>query len=258
MISEIFKITDDSEVSLTSYISDISEDIEEKLDRRQDISEEMKNMKIKPAILVLPGGAYKFCSDREAEPVALAYLAKGFNAFVLRYSLNEKAAFPTPLNDAQKALTFIRKNAEKFHTDPRKIAVIGFSAGGHLATALSTMSEDKPDACILGYPCILDSTSPILAKPVESVDKYVTSKTPPTFIFAASNDGCVPIINSLKYAEALDKNGIGFEIHIFNDGDHGFSLGTDVVCSTQTGREACRPNSYWLERSAEWLKTIFS
>ena len=184
MISEIFKITDDSEVSLTSYIS--------------DISEEMKNMKIKPAILVLPGGAYKFCSDREAEPVALAYLAKGFNAFVLRYSLNEKAAFPTPLNDAQKALAFIRKNAEKFHTDPRKIAVIGFSAGGHLAAALSTMSEDKPDACILGYPCILDSTSPILAKPVESVDKYVTSKTPPTFIFAASNDGCVPIINSLK------------------------------------------------------------
>ena len=74
MISEIFKITDDSEVSLTSYIS--------------DISEEMKNMKTKPAILVLPGGAYKFCSDREAEPVALAYLAKGFNAFVLRYSLN--------------------------------------------------------------------------------------------------------------------------------------------------------------------------
>ena len=181
-------------------------------------------MKTKPAILVLPGGAYKFCSDREAEPVALAYLAKGFNAFVLRYSLNE----------------------------------IGFSAGGHLAAALSTMSEDKPDACILGYPCILDSTSPILAKPVESVDKYVTSKTPPTFIFAASNDGCVPILNSLKYAEALDKNGIGFEMHIFNDGDHGFSLGTDVVCSTQAGREACRPNSYWLERSAEWLKTIFS
>ena len=113
MISEIFKITDDSEVSLTSYIS--------------DISEEMKNMKTKPAILVLPGGAYKFCSDREAEPVALAYLAKGFNAFVLRYSLNEKSAFPTPLNDAQKALAFIRKNAEKFHTDPRKIAVIGLS-----------------------------------------------------------------------------------------------------------------------------------
>ena len=83
-------------------------------------------------------------------------------------------------------------------------------------------------------------------------------QTPPTFIFAASNDGCVPIINSLKYAEALDKNGIGFEMHIFNDGDHGFSLGTDVVCSTQAGREACKPNSYWLERSAEWLKTIFS
>lgn len=244
MISEVFKITDDPDVTLTSYIP--------------DISEEMKHMKTKPAIFILPGGAYKYCSDREAEPIALSYLAKGFNAFVLRYSLNEKSAFPTPLNDAQQALAFIRKHARKFRTDPKKIAVIGFSAGGHLAAALSTMSEEKPNACILGYPCILDSTSPILAMPVESVDKYVTSKTPPTFIFAASNDGCVPIINSLKYAEALDKNGVGFEMHIFSSGDHGFSLGTDVVCSTKSSREACKPSTYWLDRSAQWLKTIFS
>ena len=174
----------------------------------------MQNMKVKPAVLILPGGAYKFCSDREAEPIALAYIAKGFNAFILRYSLNEKAAFPTPLDDAKKALSFIRSNADIFFTDPQKIAVIGFSAGGHLAAALSSMSEEKPNACILGYPCILDSTSPILAKPVESVDKYVTRQTPPSFIFAASNDGCVPIINSLKYAEALDKNNVSFEMHI--------------------------------------------
>lgn len=119
------------------------------------------------------------------------------------------------------------------------------------------MSEEKPNACILGYPCILDSTSPILAKPVESVDKYVTRQTPPSFIFAASNDGCVPIINSLKYAEALDKNNVSFEMHIFSDGDHGFSLGTDVVCSSEEGQKICRANSYWLERSAEWLKKLF-
>lgn len=244
MFTKVYNISDDADVTLTAYIP--------------DISEEMKNMKVKPAILILPGGAYKYCSDREAEPIALAYLAKGFNAFILRYSLNERAAFPTPLNDARNALLFIRSNAKRFFTDPDKIAVIGFSAGGHLAAALSAMSEEKPNACILGYPCILDSTSPILAKPVESVDKYVTRQTPPTFIFAASNDGCVPIINSLKYAEALDKNNVGFEIHIFSEGDHGFSLGTDVVCSTEKAQKTCMPSSYWLERSAEWLKKLFS
>lgn len=244
MLVKTYNLTDDPDITLTAYIP--------------DISEEMKNMKIKPSVLVLPGGAYKFCSDREAEPIALAYLAKGFNAFVLRYSLNENSAFPTPLNDASKALKFIRDNAAEFYTDPQKIAVIGFSAGGHLAAALSTMSDDKPNACILGYPCILSSTSPILASPVESVTDYVTDKTPPTFIFAASNDGAVPIENSLSYAEALNRNGISFELHIFEDGDHGFSLGTDVVCASQEAQERCKPNTYWLDRSVQWLKKLFS
>ena len=244
MFVKTYNLTDDPNITLTAYIP--------------DISEEMKNMKTKPSVLVLPGGAYKFCSDREAEPIALAYLAKGFNAFVLRYSLNEKSAFPTPLNDASKALKFIRDNAAEFYTDPQKIAVIGFSAGGHLAAALSTMSDDKPNACILGYPCILSSTSPILASPVESVTDYVTDKTPPTFLFAASNDGAVPIENSLSYAEALSRNGVSFELHIFEDGGHGFSLGTDVVCSTKESQESCKPNAYWLDRSAQWLKKLFS
>ncbi len=242
MFTETYNLTDDPDVTLTTYIS--------------DISEEMKYANTKPAVLVIPGGAYKFCSDREAEPIALAYLAKGFNAFVLRYSLNDKAAFPTPLNDAEKALQFIRDKADEFHIYPDKIAVCGFSAGGHLAAAVSTMSEEKPNACILGYPCILDSTSPILAKPVESLDRYVTPNTPPTFIFAARDDGCVPIINSLIYADKLDENGVGFELHIFSHGDHGFSLANDTVCDKHW-LKICRQNSYWLDRSAEWLKEIF-
>lgn len=242
MFTETYNLTDDPDVTLTTYIS--------------DIFEEMKYANTKPAVLVIPGGAYKFCSDREAEPIALAYLAKGFNAFVLRYSLNDKAAFPTPLNDAEKALQFIRDKADEFHIYPDKIAVCGFSAGGHLAAAVSTMSEEKPNACILGYPCILDSTSPILAKPVESLDRYVTPNTPPTFIFAARDDGCVPIKNSLIYADKLDENGVGFELHIFSHGDHGFSLANDTVCDKHWIK-ICRQNSYWLDRSAEWLKEIF-
>lgn len=242
MFTETYNLTDDPDVTLTTYIS--------------DISEEMKYANTKPAVLVIPGGAYKFCSDREAEPIALAYLAKGFNSFVLRYSLNDKAAFPTPLNDAEKALQFIRDKADEFHIYPDKIAVCGFSAGGHLAAAVSTMSEEKPNACILGYPCILDSTSPILAKPVESLDRYVTPNTPPTFIFAARDDGCVSIKNSLIYADKLDENGVGFELHIFSHGDHGFSLANDTVCDKHW-LKICRQNSYWLDRSAEWLKEIF-
>ena len=166
--------------------------------------------------------------------------------------------YTIPLNDAVKALNFIRDNVSEFCTDPQKIAVIGFSAGGHLAAALSTMPEEKPNACILGYPCILSSTSPILASPVESVTDYVTDKTPPTFIFAASNDGAVPIENSLSYAEALSRNGVSFELHIFEDGGHGFSLGTDVVCSTKESQDVCKPNIYWVDRSVQWLKKLFS
>lgn len=242
MVVKTFNITDDPDVTLTAYIS--------------DISGEMKNMQVKPAVLVFPGGAYKYCSDREAEPVALAYLAKGFNAFVLRYSLNEKSKFPTPLNDAVAAIEFIRNNSKEFHTDPQRLAVCGFSAGGHLAAAVSTMTDVRPNACVLGYPCILSSTSPILANPVESVNEYVTKQTPPTFIFAASNDGCVPIENSLSYAQALSKNSVSFEMHIFAEGDHGFSLGTDVVCENKAFLNVVRPNSYWLDRSAEWLKKM--
>lgn len=242
MVVKTFNITDDPDVTLTAYIS--------------DISGEMKNMQVKPAVLVFPGGAYKYCSDREAEPVALAYLAKGFNAFVLRYSLNEKSKFPTPLNDAVAAIEFIRDSSKEFHTDPQRLAVCGFSAGGHLAAAVSTMTDVRPNACVLGYPCILSSTSPILANPVESVNEYVTKQTPPTFIFAASNDGCVPIENSLSYAQALSKNGVSFEMHIFAEGDHGFSLGTDVVCENKAFLNVVRPNSYWLDRSAEWLKKM--
>lgn len=243
MITETYRITDDSEVTLTAYLA--------------DVSNEMPETRNRPAMLVLPGGAYKFCSDREAEPVALTYLALGFNAFVLRYSLNEKAEFPTPLNDARAALSFIRKSCENFHINPQKVAVCGFSAGGHLAAALSAMSEEKPNACVLGYPCILESIGSILAKPIPSVEKYVTPQTPPTFIFAASDDSTVPIENSLQYALALSRNDVPHEMHIFSEGEHGFSLANELVCGSEW-LEKCKPCSYWVNRSAEWLKFTFN
>lgn len=229
-------------VSLTAYIP--------------DISDEMPNMKVKPAVLVFPGGAYKFCSDREAEPVAFEFMAKGYNVFILRYSLNEYSIFPNPLNDAIQALNLIREKSSEWYTDPQKIAVCGFSAGGHLAAALCTMSDIKPNACILGYPCILRDIGDVLANPVPSLNEFVTDKTPPTFIVSASDDGLVPIKHSLEYAAALGSKNVPYEMHIFSRGGHGFSTSTNVVSSGEH-LEFVKNTKIWIELCLVWLADIF-
>ena len=122
MITE--KICRSENVTLTTYLN--------------DVSPEMPYLNVRPAILVIPGGGYSMCSDREAEPIALEFMSKGYNAFVLRYTL--KQDFPAPLDDAVWALKLIREKADEFHIDPTKIAAIGFSAGGHLTAALSTVA----------------------------------------------------------------------------------------------------------------------
>ncbi len=168
-----------------------------------DASREMPRMAIKPAILVIPGGGYHMCSDREAEPIALAYASKGFAAFVLRYSVGEGKCFEMPLADVNEAMEIIHANAEEWGVNKEKIASIGFSAGGHLCAALATMGNIRPNASILVYPCILESISDILAFPVPSLDEKVDENTPATFITASREDTCVPIKHSLAYATAL-------------------------------------------------------
>lgn len=151
-------------------------------------------------MIILPGGAYAFLSDREAEPVALAYLAAGFQAFVLRYTIGGEYAFQAALEDVSGAVELVREHAAEWHLDPDKIAVCGFSAGGHLAAASGTLAAHKPNALILGYPCILESMSRILAFPVPSLDQAVTPETPPAFLFHTRNDSSVPVENSLRFA----------------------------------------------------------
>lgn len=235
-------LNEERNVTLTAYIP--------------DISDEMPNMKVKSGVLVLPGGGYNYCSDREAEPVAFEFMAKGYNVFILRYSLKEHALFPTPLEDAKEALELIRNKASEWCTDPHKIAACGFSAGGHLAAALSTMSDVKPDACILGYPCIIREIGKILPHPIPSLEKYVTPDTPPTFISSASDDDLVPIENSLEYAKALTLNNVPYEMHIFSRGGHGFSTSSDVVTVSER-REFVKNTKIWIEMCLAWLDTIF-
>ncbi len=229
-------------VSLTAYIP--------------DVSDEMPNMKVKAGVLVLPGGGYSYCSDREAEPIAFEFMAKGYNVFVLRYSLKEHSVFPTPLNDAIEALELIRSKSVEWCINPNKIAVCGFSAGGHLAAALSTMSEVKPNACILGYPCILERIGKILANPIPGLEKHVTEQTPPTFIAAAADDDIVPIENSLEYAKVLGANNVPYELHVFSRGGHGFSTSTSVVTVPERS-EFVKNTRIWIEMCLVWLEDIF-
>ncbi len=224
-----------------------------------DESPEMGRMKIRPGVLVIPGGGYSMCSDREAEPVAFAFLAKGYAAFVLRYTVGlakDGYDFSMPMADVNEAMRIIHENAEEWSVDKEKIASIGFSAGGHLCAAVSTMGEIRPNASILIYPCILDSISRILAFPVPSLDKEVDDKTPPAIIIASCEDNCVPIENSLAYASALEKAKIPFEIHIYEKGYHGFSL-ADYTVYSKAEEEYNAHLKGWFELCANWLYKRF-
>lgn len=224
-----------------------------------DASAEMPRMKIRPGVLVIPGGGYGMCSDREAEPIAFSFLAKGYAAFVLRYTVGaEKDGydFSMPMADVNEAMKIIHENADEWGIDKEKIASIGFSAGGHLCAAVSTMGDIRPNASILIYPCILDSISKILAFPVPSLDKEVDDKTPPAIIVASREDTCVPIINSLAYAAALEKAKIPFEMHIYEKGYHGFSLADHTVYS-KAEEEYNAHLKGWLELVSNWLYKKF-
>ncbi|HHW48918.1 MAG TPA: alpha/beta hydrolase, partial [Clostridiaceae bacterium] len=159
----------------------------------QDVGGEFQKLKKRPAVLILPGGGYAMCSDREAEPVAFAYAKAGYQAFILRYSVKEHSTWPNPLNDYEMAMEMIRSKTEEWHVYEDKIAVIGFSAGGHLAGCAATMSKNRPNAAILGYAALSkefwESFKPGIPSPVLEVD----DKTCPCFLFAARDDVLVPV-----------------------------------------------------------------
>ena len=222
----------------------------------QDQSKEMATADVRPAMIVFPGGGYFMCSDREAEPVALAYLAQGYNAFVLRYSVGQDVPWDRSFEDGVAAIQYVRQNAQQLHIDPKKVAVVGFSAGGHLAASMGTVSKEKPNALVLGYPVILEEFGPSVGKVIAATDKHVTGKTPPSFIFATSDDNVVPITNSLTFAQALAANDVYFEMHIYPKGDHGFSLGTAAQAGGNPG-VVNKDAQDWFRDSVRFLRHVF-
>lgn len=215
---------------------------------------EMPNHADFPAILVLPGGGFRFCSAREGEPVAAAFYAAGYSSFVLDYTTVTKkpdAVIDDPMKDTELALRWIREHAAEYALRGDQVAMIGFSGGSHLAAAVATHGPERPDALILGYPGILHSKLRALECPdiIECVDE----NTPPTFMFSTRDDKVTPPKHPLAMANALDAAGVSFEMHIFRSGPHGLSLANDVTCA---GNPAMVNPAFagWLTMCLEWLK----
>ena len=221
----------------------------------QEVGGEFRGVTARPAVLILPGGGYMFCSDREAEPVAMPYLKAGFQAFILRYSLREDSAWPQPLKDYEQAMTLIREHAEEWHVIPDRVAVIGFSAGGHLAGAAAAMSVNRPNAAILGYPVLRKETAQELGQTKPGIPEHVDEKTCPCFLFATRTDSVVPIQNTLDMINALNRFHTSFECHIYAYGPHGFSSGDPSVQSLETIFPKRAEN--WVDDSIAWLRDLF-
>ena len=219
----------------------------------QDVGGEYRTVVSRPAVVILPGGGYSFCSDREAEPVAWAYLKAGYDAFILRYSVRENAKWPQPLEDYEEAMQIIDSHAEEWKIMTDKIAVIGFSAGGHLAAACATMAKHRPAAAILGYPVVNEDVKGC-NQTAPNIIPAVTEKTCPCFIFATRTDNVVPIQNTIDLINALNQYRISFESHIYAYGPHGFSTADSSIQSRDTNITPRVQN--WVSDSIGWLKEM--
>ncbi len=218
----------------------------------QDVEGEFDKITKRPAIVILPGGGYSMCSDREAEVVAFAYAKAGYQTFILRYSVGVHKTWPNPLDDYEQAIEMILNKQEEWHVLTDKMAVIGFSAGGHLAACAATVSKYKPSAAILGYGALgqetADMCQPGMLHPVLTVDK----DTCPCFLFATRDDFIVNVQDTVDFQKVLIEKGIMFESHIYAYGLHGFSTGEPSLNNSKL----CSRVPNWVQDSIEWLADI--
>ena len=224
-----------------------------------------------PTIVVLPGGGYHGRAEHEGKVIAEFFNSQGFNAFVVDYRVLPNK-FPCAIADAQRAVKIIKKNSEQYHVDTEKIFVIGFSAGGHLASCIATMDDyakigDELDdinpnvaGAILSYPVIsgykkdglihwcVDGIVEGTDTTAESISthKLVTKDTPPCFLWHTAEDATVPVQHSFLFATALRENNVPFEMHIYPFGPHGLGLA-----------KSTNDVSNWPYLAAQWIKNNF-
>lgn len=247
------------------------------LDQNPELVEQKR-----PLAIVVPGGSFEHLSQRESEPVALAFNNEGFNSVVMEYNLvhDEGKIYPDAGLDVLSTVKFFRDHAKEYNLDPERILTIGFSAGGHVVSVANNMATSPlyqkkygfekddvlPNKTILGYPLInIDKIGfPIpedqknkMPEEKDLLDSAlgVTRETPDTFIFQAWDDPVVLIGNSIEYIGALNKNKVPTEVHLFNHGYHGFSLARHNV---QTKGREWQENphaAHWFNLAMEWLKS---
>ena len=235
----------------------------------------------RPLVLVVPGGGYNHVSAREAEAVALKFLAEGIHAAVLRYSV-APSRWPVAALELAWSLQYIRAHAEIWHVRPDAISVCGFSAGGHLAGTLGTLWNEplfarvlgggaswRPDAQILCYSvltlgefthpgtrnCLLglptDPDNQLHLQEALSLETRVTPETPPTFLWHTVEDDTVPVENSLLYAAACRRNGVPFELHIYEHGGHGISTCQEITSTLES--QIMPDNASWVPHAVRFL-----
>jgi acetyl esterase/lipase len=225
------------------------------------------------AVIIAPGGSYaRLAMNHEGRQPANYFNALGIAAFVLRYRLGPQYHHPIELGDAQRAIRLVRARAAEWHIAPDRIGILGFSAGGHLASSASTHFDagksdaadaidrvsSRPDFAVLGYPVISlvepfahqgskrnllgEHPDDALARSLSS-ETQVTERTPPTFIYHTNADSVVPVENAVAYFLALRKAGVPAEMHVFKDGAHGSGLGTPNAALAE-----------WPRLLANWLR----
>ena len=244
-----------------------------------DHSVQTKPNRVRPLVLICPGGGYCMTSDREAEPVAVRYLAMGYHAAVLRYSVSP-AKFPTALLQLGSAVIYLKQHALEYRIDPGKIILQGFSAGGHLACCLGVLWKEpwlhrhlgieenmlKPAGMVLSYPVISsgiyghkDSFINLMDHKKDwdglSLENLVTKNTIPAFLWHTWDDEIVPVENSLLFFGALRKAGVPSELHIYTHGRHGLSLAdTETAdCEGEFVEEGCQS---WIKLAEQWIRTL--
>ena len=238
----------------------------------------------RPAVIVLPGGGYGMTYPGEGEPIALSYLARGFCAFVLDYSVYP-ARFPQALVESLEAIKFVRENAREYGIDPAKIAICGFSAGGHLAACTGTLWKHevlnayldgertvyRPNAMFLAYPVInvashkgsylnlFSQNEEELTPEMQdllNLENQVDKDTPPTFLWHTTSDSTVPARASLQFALALAEKKVPYEIRIWSGDRHGTGLG-NYVTEPKSAPLDPHPCSAWVEDSVNFFfKTL--
>lgn len=237
----------------------------------------------RPLIIVCPGGAYRFTSDREAEVIALQFLSMGYHAAVLRYSV-APVRFPAALMELANSMLLFHEHAEEWHIDTEKLIVAGFSAGGHLAASLGIFWNSdflykkvgldssqkellRPAGMILGYPVISsgeyahrNSFDNLLGEQKEllelvSLEKQVTKDVPQTFLWHTFEDDAVPVENSIMFVNELRKNQVSVEFHLFPKGGHGLALANRISQGKlgNTIQNQCR---IWITLAQNWLETL--